>query len=144
MGYLRLEHNSRLVFNPTYPEINPTVFPKYNWTEFYGDVEQAIPPDIPPPLSNDVNLCMMVDNDNVGDKKTRHSRTGFLIFCNLAPIGWLSKKQATIETSVFDAEFVWCRICCHEAWYQNPEGTKIQNSYDGDTLDWPIVHPWSQ
>jgi hypothetical protein len=31
---------------------------------------------------------------------------GLIIFCNLAPIIWLSKQQATIETSVFGAEFV--------------------------------------
>ena len=42
----------------------------------------------------------------IGDKLTRRSRTGFLIFCNLAPIIWISKKQSTIETSVFGAEFV--------------------------------------
>jgi hypothetical protein len=29
-----------------------------------------------------------------------------LDFCSVAPIVWLSKQQATIETSVFGAEFV--------------------------------------
>ncbi len=28
------------------------------------------------------------------------------LFCNMALIDWVSKKQATIETSVFGAEFV--------------------------------------
>ena len=37
---------------------------------------------------------------------TRRSRTGFLIYVNNALIDWLSKKQPTIETSVFGAEFV--------------------------------------
>jgi hypothetical protein len=61
---------------------------------------------MPPPLGKDINLRMMVDSDHAGDKSTRRSRTGFLIFCNLAPIIWISKKQSTIETSVFGAEFV--------------------------------------
>jgi hypothetical protein len=61
---------------------------------------------MPPPLGKDVDLCMMVDCDHAGDKRTQRSCTGFIIFCNLAPIIWLSKQQATIETSVFDAEFV--------------------------------------
>jgi hypothetical protein len=69
-------------------------------------VEEAIPPDMPPSLGKDVDLCMMVDSDHVGEKRTQRSRTGFIIFCNLAPIIWLSKQQATIETSVFGAEFV--------------------------------------
>jgi hypothetical protein len=29
--------------------------------EFYGNAEEAIPPDMPPPLGKDVYLCMMVD-----------------------------------------------------------------------------------
>jgi hypothetical protein len=69
-------------------------------------VEEAIPPDMPPPLGKDIDLRMMVDSDHAGEKKTRCSCTGFIIFCNLAPIILLSKQQATIETSVFGAEFV--------------------------------------
>jgi hypothetical protein len=74
--------------------------------EFYGKVEEAIPLDMPTPFGKDVDLCMMVDSDHAGEKKTQRSRTGFIIFCNLAPIVWLSTQQATIETSVFGAEFV--------------------------------------
>jgi hypothetical protein len=69
-------------------------------------VEEAIPPDMPPPLGKDVDLRMIVDSDHAGEKRTQRSRTGFIIFCNLAPIIWLSKQQVTIETSVFGAEFV--------------------------------------
>ncbi|KAI2495111.1 Reverse transcriptase (RNA-dependent DNA polymerase) [Fragilaria crotonensis] len=36
----------------------------------------------------------------------RRSRTGFLIYLNMSLITWFSKKQSTIETSVFGAEFV--------------------------------------
>ncbi len=39
-------------------------------------------------------------------EKEQMPRTWFIICCNLAPIIWLSKQQATIETSVFGAEFV--------------------------------------
>jgi hypothetical protein len=106
MGYLQLKHNSGLIFNPTYPDIDQTAFPSFEWTEFYGDVEEAIPPNMPPPLGKDVDLRMMVDSNHAGEKRTQRSCTGFIIFCNLAPIIWLSKQQATIETSVFGAEFV--------------------------------------
>jgi hypothetical protein len=57
-------------------------------------------------LGKDVDLRVMVDSDHAGDKRTRCSHTGFIFFCNLAPVIWLSKQQATIETSVFGAEFV--------------------------------------
>jgi hypothetical protein len=120
MGYLRLKHNSRLIFDPTYPDIDQTAFPSFEWTEFNGDVEEAIPPDMPPPLGKDVDLHMMVDSDYAGEKRTKHSCTGFIIFCNLAPIIWLSKQQATIETLVFGAEFVAMK---HSI--KNAEGTEI-------------------
>ncbi len=69
-------------------------------------MEEAIPPDMPPPLGKDVDLCMMLDSDHAGEKRTQRSRTGSIIFCNLAPVIWLSKQQVTIETSIFGAEFV--------------------------------------
>jgi hypothetical protein len=73
---------------------------------FYGNGEEAISLNMPPPLCKDVDLRMMVDSDHMGEKRTRRSRTGFIIFCNLALIMWLSKQEAKIETSVFGAEFV--------------------------------------
>ena len=49
---------------------------------------------------------MMCNSDHAGKKRTRRSRTGFLIYCNMVLIDWVSKHQPTIETSVFGAEFV--------------------------------------
>ena len=47
-----------------------------------------------------------MDSDHAGEKKTRRSRTGFLIYVNNALVNWMSKQQPTIESSVFGAEFV--------------------------------------
>jgi hypothetical protein len=52
------------------------------------------------------DIRLFVDADFAGDQLTRRSRSGYFVFLNGAPIDWLSKKQATIETSVFGAEFV--------------------------------------
>ena len=49
---------------------------------------------------------MWVDSDHAGDKMTRRLCTGYFIFLNTALIDWLSKKQATIEGSVFGSEFI--------------------------------------
>jgi len=64
----------------------------------------------PEPLGKEVDLSLYVDSDLAGDSKTRRSRTGYFIFVNSALIMWLSKRQATIETSVFGAEFVAMKI----------------------------------
>ena len=67
---------------------------------------KAIPPNTPDPRGKSVDLHMWVDSDHEGDKMTRQSRTGYSIFLNTALIDWLSKKQATIESSVFGAKFI--------------------------------------
>ena len=107
MGYLKWKHNSRLFFDPTYPDID---FDTFNdgaeWKTFYGDVTKSIPTNAPDSRRNSVELRMWVDSYHAGDKITRLSLTGYFIFLNTALIDWLSKKQATLEGSIFGAEFV--------------------------------------
>ena len=57
-------------------------------------------------LGKNLDFCMMCDSNHAGEKLTWCSRTGFLIFFNMALIDWISKKQATIETSGFGAKFI--------------------------------------
>jgi hypothetical protein len=64
-----------------------------------------IPSDAPIPRGKDVDLRLFVDSDHAGEQFTRRSRTGFVIYLNIAPIVWLSKRQPTVESSVFGAEF---------------------------------------
>ena len=67
---------------------------------------KAIPPKAPDPRGKAIDLHMWVNSDHAGEKMTRRLRTGCFIFLNTALIDWLSKKQATIEGSVFGSEFV--------------------------------------
>ncbi len=59
---------------------------------------------------------MMVDSNHAGDKTTRQSRTGFLIFLNMSLLNWLSQKQPTIESSVFGAEFFAMKLGVEVLW----------------------------
>ena len=43
--------------------------PKYIWEEFYGDVAEAMPADMPTPLGKGVDLRMMVNSNHAGDKR---------------------------------------------------------------------------
>ena len=91
----------------TYPDIDFDTFDDgAEWKEFYGDVTEDIPHNSPDPRGKSVYLRMWADSDHAVDKLTRRSRTGYFIFLNTALINWLSKKQATIEGSIFGAEFV--------------------------------------
>ena len=109
-SYLKLKHNSRIVFDPTYPELGTTGTDLQEWKHFYGNVKEAIPPDASLPRGKEVDLRLYVDSDYAGEKRTRRSRTGFFIFLNSALVDWLSKRQGTIETSGFGAEFVAMKV----------------------------------
>ncbi len=67
MSYLSLHHNSWLCMDPTYPAIDSTQFPVCDWSEFYGEVEEQIPPNAPEAIGKVVNLRMFVDSDHAGD-----------------------------------------------------------------------------
>eukprot|EP00956_Cyclotella_meneghiniana_P014845 scaffold22390_cov24-Cyclotella_meneghiniana.AAC.1 len=53
---------------------------------------------------------MFVDSDHAGDKSSRRSRTGYVIWANFGIIDWLSKKQSTVEASVFGADAEFCAM----------------------------------
>ena len=106
MAYLRSKHNSRMVFDATAPEIDEGQFLRQDWSKQYEGAKEAIPPNALTPRGLGVTMRMYVDSDHAGDKVSRRSRTGFLIYLNMGLVQWLSKRQSTIETSVFGAEFV--------------------------------------
>ena len=72
----------------------------------YDGVEEPIPDNMPEPRGKELVLRLFKDSDHAGDKMTRRSRTGYIIYGNNAPLYWLSRRQGTCETSVFGAEFV--------------------------------------
>jgi len=105
-SWLKNHHNARLVLDPSYPDIDQDNFIQRDWENVYGDIKEELPPDMPKPLGKDVDLRLYVDSSHATDKVNRRSRTGFFVFMNSALIQWCSKKQPTIESSVFGAEFV--------------------------------------
>jgi hypothetical protein len=106
LAYLGIHHNARVVFDTTYPTVDMATFIKTDWKSMYGDVKEMIPSDAPVPCEKEVDLRLFVDSDHDGEQFTRRSRTGFVIYLNMAPIVWFSKRQPTVESSVLGAEFV--------------------------------------
>ena len=89
-AYLEKKHNSRLVFDPTYPDIDMAQFKECDWKDFYEGATEAIPPNAPNPRGKEVDLRLFVGSDHAGDRTTRRSRTGFLVYLNGALISWFS------------------------------------------------------
>ena len=49
-AYLKGKHNARLIYDATYPKIDFTSFKSTeDWTDYYGDVKESIPPNMPEP-----------------------------------------------------------------------------------------------
>jgi hypothetical protein len=104
-GYLKLNPKRKLAFDPTHPNLDERRFVKCDWSEFYRDAEEAIPGNMPAPRGKPVTTHCFVDANHAGDKETRRSQTGILLFVNRAPIIWYSKRQNSVEASTFGSEF---------------------------------------
>jgi hypothetical protein len=105
-AYLGLHHNARVVFDSTYLSVDVGNFIKTDRNSIYGDVKEIIPSDTPVSRVKAVDLRLFVDSDHSGEHFTRRSRTGCVIYLNMAPIVCFSKRQPTVDSSVFGAEFV--------------------------------------
>ena len=111
-AYFKKHHNHALVFDPSYPDFNIDTFPKHYWTKLYGDVKEANPPGIPEPLGKEVVMRCFLYAYHAGKKLTRRSCSGFIVFLQMAPIYYCSKRQNTVETSTFGSEFMSMNIAC--------------------------------
>jgi hypothetical protein len=105
-AYLHKHDKSSIVVDPSEPEFDPTLFIDQDWSEFYGNVEEEMPPRIPEPLGSVVTISVFVDANHAGNVVTRQSHMGILIYLQNTPIIWHSRWQNTVETSAFGSEFV--------------------------------------
>ena len=58
----------------------------------------------PGPKDKEVDTCMFMDSNHAGDKASCRLRSGFLIYVNITLVQRFSKKQSTVESSIFDAK----------------------------------------
>ena len=115
--YLKDHKRSKMVFDPSYVDINDDHLPVEERASFkakfmkelYPDAVEDKPLNAPKPRGRPVQITCFVDADHAGDRVTRRSRTGILIFVNKAPVVFFSKRQNTVETSTFGSEFVAMR-----------------------------------
>ena len=108
-AYLKSHQRFNLVFDPKGISLDQTAFASVKPSDrkdFYGDVAEELPPNMPKPLGHAVELSCFVDSDHTGNVVTRRSHTSILNFVQNAPVIRYSKKQNTVESSSFGSEFV--------------------------------------
>ena len=72
----------------------------------YPDAHEDLPHNMPEARGIEVDANVFVDANHAGNKITRRSHTGSILFCNMTSIVWYSKRQNTVETSTFGSEFI--------------------------------------
>ena len=115
--YLHSHRCMDLTFDPTKININETTtlphqranFKAKSMRNLYPDSIDYLPPNAPPPLGKSLQINAFVDADLAGELTTRRSQTGIIIYANMAPIIWVSKRQNTVESSTFGSEMVAMR-----------------------------------
>jgi len=112
-AYLKKYHNTEMIFDPSEPVIDESLFERKDWTtsEFGLTLEEVLPPWAPQPRGLGFTTRAFVDADHATDDVTRRSRTGFLVYIQNAPVYWFSKKQTSVETSSFGSEFAAMKQC---------------------------------
>jgi hypothetical protein len=55
-GYLKLNHNARVVFDPTFPSVDMVTFIKTARKSMYGNVKDIVPSDDPTSCVKEVDL----------------------------------------------------------------------------------------
>ena len=109
-GYLKYHPELGILIDPSPIKLPMLQDIKVNWEEQYPCSGEELPPSMPTPKGNPVQLTVYVDADHAHDRLTRRSVTGYIIFINNTPVKWYSKRQNTVETSTYGAELVALRI----------------------------------
>ena len=98
-----------VVWTPIKGEVSPEERARVMRT-LYPDATLNTPPRAPEPRGRIVYISMFVDSDHASNKITRRSHTGIIIYVNMSPVIWYSKRQNSVESSTFSSEFVALKI----------------------------------
>jgi Reverse transcriptase (RNA-dependent DNA polymerase) len=105
-SYLDSHDRSKLVFDGAEFPVDDNRFNDSDWSQYYPDAVEAVPPNMPRPLGAPATITCYCDADHAGCRMTRRPHTGILIYVQSAPILWYSKRQNTVESSTFGSEFI--------------------------------------
>ena len=95
-AYLKKQHNAKMVYDPSQPEIDNAAFDRKDWTlsEFrHLQGIEELPPKMPEPRGIGLTMVAKADADHTADTITRRSHMGFLVYLNSAFNRILSKVQ---------------------------------------------------
>ena len=118
MGYLKKYPKRGYTINPQPPKISgeyQEVQLKKDFGNQYHYFTEDIDPRFPEQLLPELDINIFCDSDHGHDKVTGRSITGLISFVGSTPVTWQSKRQSSVQTSTFGAEFVALKKAVEEA-----------------------------
>src|SRR5688572_13496282 len=88
------------------PDYSDLPTKEHDWLHVYGDVTELCSEDAAELRGKPITLTRCVDANLFHDALTGRLVTGILHVVDATPIGWYTKKQATVETATYGSEFV--------------------------------------
>ena len=111
--YFEAHIDNKISFDPLYQEIRNDTNPQSlirKIREIYADASEDLPTNAQALQGKSIHLNCFVDANHGGNRVTRWSQIGIILFKISAPLLWYSKRQNTVESSTFGLEFVALRI----------------------------------
>jgi hypothetical protein len=118
-GYVKTTINKCIAIDPRplqYDRSSPN-FAKLipDFLDDYPDAKEEMDPNFPKAFGPVLETTILVDADHAHDLKTRRSITGLLAYVGSTPVMWISRRQGSIASSTYAAEFSALRTATEEA-----------------------------
>ena len=131
LGYLKKYPKKGYVIDPRptienleYQDIVP------DFGNQYEKIEEELDERLPDVKMEELPVVIFVDSNHGHDLVTGKSITGIIVFVGRTPITYVSKRQSTVQTSTFGAEFVSLKRAVEEAitirYYLRSMGVRVQ------------------
>ena len=129
-GYLKKYPKKGYIIDPRDPLVNIKYKSmKPDFGNQYSDFVEEKDPKTPEALMKELEVSIFVDSNHGHDKITGKSVTGIIVFVGRTPVYWESKRQSSVHTSTFGAEFISMKKAVEEAvttrYYLRSMGVKV-------------------
>ena len=116
LGYLKKYPARGYTIDPAEPEIKSEfeeIVPDFG--NQYADFKEDVDNRLPETRMKELPITIYTDANHGHDQVTGKSITGILVLVGKTPVYWSSKRQASVQTATFGAEFIALKRAVEEA-----------------------------
>ena len=116
LGYLKKYPKKGYYIDPREPKLNVSyeeLTPDFG--NQYADFIEEVDDKLPEALMDELPITIFVDSNHGHDKVTGKSISGLIVFVGRTPIYYQAKRQASVQSATFGAEFIALKKGVEEA-----------------------------